>query len=241
VAELDARVPETLQRQMLAAGGRLMAHASRWLLRNGDDRIRIDERIDRYRPRIDELVEHLPDLVDEVHRASLEALAAPLEDGGVPPDLAGWAAGFDILTRALDLVEAAEACGVEMSAAAQVYFQLGSDLELHWLARHIHALPTHDRWVAGARAAYRDDLLEHHRALCITVLAGGLEGASPASRLETWRRRHHKAVEAWLTLVSDLKAQDTPDLAMLSVALRALRKLATSAASHAEPSSREVS
>jgi glutamate dehydrogenase len=231
VAELDARVADSVQRQMLTAGGRLMAHASRWLLRNGNGRIRIDEQVERYRGRVGELVEHLPDLVDDLNRATLEALAAPLEEAGVPPHLAAWVAGFDILTRALDLVEAAETCGVGMDAAAQTYFQLGSDLELHWLARHIHALPTRDRWIAGARAAYRDDLLEHHRALCVAVLSGGLAGASPAARLETWRRRHHKAVDAWLALVSDLEAQDTPDLAMLSVALRALRKLASSTSS----------
>jgi glutamate dehydrogenase len=228
VAALDGCVPDALLRQMLADGGRLMARGNRWLLRNAKGPIKIDEQIERYRQRTGELAERLPELVDEAHRADLDARAAPLRAAGVGADIADWVAGFDTLSRALDLVEAAECCPVEMHEAAETYFALGSQLELKWLAGHVDALPTQDRWVAGARAAHRDDLLEHQRALCVAVLRDGADGASPAARLETWRRRNQTAVDAWQGLLAEIKAQGEPDLAMLSVAMRALRKLATS-------------
>jgi len=236
VAELDAQVPTILQQQILSAGARLIARGSRWLLKNATGRIKIDQRIARYRQRISELTAKLSELVDDGRRATHEEAAAPLRAGGVPVDIAEWVAGFDTLSRAFDLVEAAESCAVAVAEAARVYFALGAALELDWLSRRINALPTHDRWIAGARAAYRDDLLEHHHELCVAVLTHGMAGASAATRFETWRRRHHVAVDAWLRLLADLKAQEEPDLAMLSVALRAVRKLAVAAASNGDPS-----
>jgi glutamate dehydrogenase len=128
------------------------------------------------------------------------------------------------------LVEVAEASGVEVAEAARVYFALGAALRLDWLAGCISALPSTDRWLAEARAGFRDELFEHHRSLCIAVLTEGMVAASPVARLETWRHLHRRAAAAWLGLIGELEARNEPDLAMLSVALRALHKLAASAA-----------
>jgi glutamate dehydrogenase len=230
VAEMDTEIPDGLLRQMLSAGVRLMTRSCRWLLKNRPGRIKLDELIERYRTEFSELTAKLPELVDQAHRTALEEHAAPMLEAGVPADLAQWVAGFDTLSRAFDLVEVASTCEVEIAEATRVYFALDSALDLRWLAQRINALPTQDRWIAGARAAYRDDLLEHHRSLCITVLANGLADASATSRFETWRRQHNAAVDTWLELRSDLQSQDEPTLAMLSVALGAVRKLAASAA-----------
>ena len=229
-ARLDGQVPARLQQRMLAAGVRLIGRGSRWLLKNAGSRLHIGETVSRYRQGVEELAGQLTELVDEDRRLAHEEAVAPLREGGVPDEIATWVGGFDTLSRALDIVEVAASCGVGTVAAAQVYFALGAALELDWLARHINALPTRDRWITGARAAYRDDLLEQHRALCIAVLTHGMAEASAVARFETWQRRHHAAVEAWRRMLADLKAQDKPDLAMLSVALRAVRKLALSAA-----------
>jgi len=229
VADLDGQVPDLPQRRMLWRGTQLIARASRWLLKNTDGPFRVSECIGRYRERIAELAIRLPELLDERRRTALEDDAAKLLEAGVPTDLAGWVAGFDALSRAFDLVEVAEASGVEIIEVARVYFALGAALRLDWLAGSISALPSGDRWLAEARAGFRDELFEHHRALCIAVLAEGMPAASAAARLETWRHLRHGEVDAWLALLAELEARDEPDLAMLSVALRAVHKLADSA------------
>ena len=228
VAALDTRVDDLLQRRMLSAGARLIARASRWLLKNAGGHLDPSIQIDRYRERISELSGRLPELLDQERKDAMEAVAAPLREAGVPEALALWVAGFDTLSRAFDLVEVTEACGVGIDAAAQVYFGLGAALELDWLAAQITALPTQDRWVAAARADYRDDLLGNHRSLCIAVLSGGMADSSAASRLESWRRQNHRAVDAWLALLADLESQQRPNLAMISVAVRELSKLVMS-------------
>jgi glutamate dehydrogenase len=241
VARLDGKVPDLLQRQMLWRGTQLVTRATRWLLKYADGPIRVSERIERYQRPIGELAAELPELLDERRRADLEEATASLAQAGVPADLAGWVAGFEALSRAFDLVEVAEAGGVGVTEAARVHFALGAALQLDWLAGCISALPTGDRWLAEARAGFRDELFEYHRTLCITVLTSGMPAASPAARLQTWRHLHHAAVDAWLGLLGELEARDEPDLAMLSVALRAVHKLAVSAVSKGGQSARATS
>ena len=54
-----------------------------------------------------------------------------------------------------------------------VYFRLGSRLELNWLRDRIIELPRANRWQALARAALRDDLYSLHRSLTREVLEAG--------------------------------------------------------------------
>jgi glutamate dehydrogenase len=229
VADLDGRVPDLRQQQMLWRGTQLISRASRWLLKRTDESLKVSESIKRYQGRIGELAGRLSELLDERRAADLEDATAALTGEGVPEDLARWVAGFDPLSRGFDLVEVAEASGVEVIEAARVYFALGAVLRLAWLAGCIFALPRTDRWLAEARAGFRDELFEHHRSLRIAVLTEGMAAASPAARLETWRHLHRRAVDAWLGLIGELEDRNEPDLAMLSVALRALHKLAASA------------
>jgi glutamate dehydrogenase len=233
VAELDTRVPDALQRHLLTTGVHLMARASRRLLRDLGGRLRIAERIARYREGVATLIAGLPELVDEAHRETLQAAAAPLEEAGVPADLALWVAGFDRLARAFDIVEVAEGCSVEVGEAARVYFALGAMLDLDLLARQVSALPTQDRWLAGARNALRDELLEHHSALASAVLKAGMAEASATSRLATWKHQHHAAVDEWLRLLGELRQHDEPDVARLTVALRAVGRLVAATRSRA--------
>jgi glutamate dehydrogenase len=126
-------------------------------------------------------------------------------------------------------VEVAEACRRQVSEAARGYFLLGADLELDWLASKIAALPTQDRWLVGARVALRDELLEHHRTLCIDLLlAEPIEGTAEA-RLAGWKQRNQTALEAWLRLLAELKTHAESQVAMLSVALQSIRKLVRAA------------
>ncbi len=225
VADLDSRAADERQRQMLTSGVRLIVRTSRWLLKGNGGRIDVSGSIKRYRDGIAELAASLPELIDECHRPALEAQAAPLTDDGVPTELALWVAGFDTLSRGLDIVELAADCQVPVSDAARLYFALGATLGFDWLAGQIGALPTQDRWLSGARDGLRDELLEHHRAISRTVLKEGMTSASAVSRLESWKHQYHAAMQEWDRLLTELKQYEKPDVARLTVALRAVAKL----------------
>src|SRR4029453_2730752 len=59
----------------------------------------------------------------------------------------------EALVPALDIVELGGATGLDVAAAAEVYFALGERLELDWLRDQIVALPRDTHWDAMVRAA----------------------------------------------------------------------------------------
>jgi glutamate dehydrogenase len=159
----------------------------------------------------------------------VRAHGAELEAAGAPPSLAARIAQAEALVPALEIVELATTSELDAVAAAEVHFALGSRLELHWLRDQIIALPRETRWDAMARAALRDDVYAEQGALTAEVLRGGIEGQTPRERVEAWLSENAAAVERCLQVVAELRAAGPPDLARLSVVVREVRNLITTA------------
>jgi glutamate dehydrogenase len=225
---MQARMDERQRIVLLLRGVRLARRACRWLLQHHPSEISVAGLIERYRDHIGVLTEQLPKLQDAQSRAETQKAVEDLKQAGLTPDLALRFAGLDALYNGLYLVEVAEQTGMPVEDAARVYFLLGAELNLGWLAQRLAELPSQDRWHASARAALRDELAVRHRDLCIAVLVGGMASASAAAKLETWLRQNNTLVARYRQLIDELIALDEIDLAMLSVALREVQKLAVS-------------
>ncbi len=72
----------------------------------------------------------------------------------------------------------------------------------------------------------QDDLSGLQRAITRDVLAGGAELTAP-KLVDAWRDRNRRAIERVGRLFAELRDGRRADAAMLSVALRELRNLAT--------------
>jgi len=227
-AGLDTAFPEALRLDILIAARHLASRTCRRLLQEHGERLPVKALIERYQASVGRLAEQLPELLDEQRLSALEQDAEMFEQAGAPAALALWVAGMSALSCGLDLVQISEASQVGVEDVARVYFGLGTDLDLDWLARQLAALPAPDRWHNSARSALEDDLSARHRALCTAILRGSMRGASAASRLEAWRHQHHAAVERYRRLLGELRATGQIDVAMLSVAVREVAFLAAS-------------
>jgi glutamate dehydrogenase len=76
-----------------------------------------------------------------------------------------------------------------------------------------------------ARAAIRDDLYAVHRELTAKVLAASA-GSDPApARIATWEEGDEVAVGRAAATLEEITADDSADLARLSVGLRVVRGL----------------
>jgi glutamate dehydrogenase len=100
-------------------------------------------------------------------------------------------------------------------------------LHLDRLRDQIAQLPRDSRWHTQARASIRADLYERLRALTVNVILGrATAGAVSASDLlDAWELRHGARIERYQGVLADLNAGDTADLAVLSVAVRAVHDL----------------
>ena len=124
-----------------------------------------------------------------------------------------------------DIVEAAKASQRPLDIVMQVYFLLGSRLDLNWLRDRIIELPRANRWQALARASLRDELFGLHRALTQDVLQVGRRVPDGEAAIDAWHQRNEQTVERCLSMIGDVRASRMYDTTTLPVALREVRNL----------------
>ena len=101
---------------------------------------------------------------------------------------------------------------------------IGARLGLARLRGQIEALPSGSHWQNLAKASLGDDLAGLQRAITQDAMSGGT-GSAP-ELLAAWEARNAIPLERAGRLLAELADAKSPDLAMLSVALRELRNLA---------------
>jgi glutamate dehydrogenase len=228
IEALDNRVEAQMQTRMLLDWRKLVERATRWLLRNRRSPLDIADTVSYFSEGASELTGRIPQLLLDGDREALERARDQLVEENVPPELAQRVAMLGALFSELDIVDVASATDTPVEAAAEVYFTLGDRLKLHWLRRHIEALPRDNRWRALARAALRDDLYGQQAELTAEILRSTPEDLPGPERIEAWVEANRESVERALQVLTDINSSGAFDLATLSVGLREIRNLITS-------------
>jgi len=135
----------------------------------------------------------------------------------------GNGCGRNRLFAALDIAEVAEAAGSELETTSQVHFAIGERLGLEKLRQQIELLPAESHWQSLATVALADDLAELQRSITLDAVRG--KPGPAADKLAAWEERKPAALARAKRLIAELAEAQSPELAMLSVALRELRKL----------------
>ncbi len=217
IEALDNRVDDAVQTAMANHMRALAMRATTWLVHPR-----------RQAENVPALVERLTPAV-AMQRALLEPAAAarPLVAewvaAGVPAELAQAVAATDGLFDALDLAEIAESARLPLQQVCDVHRELGTSLGLQRVQQQIEALPADGYWDTLAKIALGDELAELQRGLALEVM-NRREG-SAAQMLQAWEADNGEALRSGRRLLAELADAKSPDLAMLSVALRKLRHL----------------
>jgi glutamate dehydrogenase len=225
IEALNNKVDSSIQTRMRLVGRTIIERASRWLVNNRRPPIDIAKTIEQFRMGVSEVVASMPNLLVGLDLEQFEARRDMLVDHGVPEDLAIRVSSMPPAFAALSIVETATSRARSVEEVARLHFYLGEVLRLGLLLERIIALPRNDRWQTMARAALRDDLHSAHAALTAEVLESGPDGATPEQRLSEWRERSASVIGRAEATLDEVADSDTSDLAMLSVALRAIRTL----------------
>jgi glutamate dehydrogenase len=194
-------------------------------VRNNPDGIDIAITNRYYQPGARMVAEAMPGVLDGADREVFDERVHKLGEAGVPAELARRAAAMPSLLSVFDIVGVESATKRQLEQVMEVYFGLGSRLQLNWLRDRIIELPRTNRWQALSRAALRDDLYSLHRALTKEVLETGGRGASAEESIETWSERNSARVERAQSMLGDIKASRSYDTTTLPVALREVRNL----------------
>ena len=106
-----------------------------------------------------------------------------------------------------------------------LYFAVSERYDIDRTLVRITGLQRGDRWTALARQALRSDLYTVVAGLTSSVLASTDPALPPVDRLAAWEDEHREGVARAKATLDDIAAVEDPDLATLSVALRAMRNL----------------
>jgi glutamate dehydrogenase len=234
IEALDNVVEAQTQTSMLLDWRRLVERATRWFLRNRRPPLDISDTVSYFSEGTSELTRSIPELLLDADRETVEKATEALVEANVPRELARRVAILDTVFSELDIVDVAVGTGEPAEEVAAVYFTLGDRLKLHWLRGHVESLPRENRWQALARAALRDDLYGQQAELTAEILRSTPSELPAHERIDAWVEANRAQVERALQVLTDINASGTFGLATLSVALREVRNLITSAAP-AEP------
>ncbi len=225
IESLDNKVTAEIQYQMLNLVRGLVERATHWLIRSKRGNHRIDEVIAQFKPGISNLIASLPDSLAGVNRQTLDQRIQHFVDAGVPHDTALAVARVVPLSSSLDIVEIAMLDNQDVGSVAACYFELGSDLDLHWLRECIGDLQVSSHWHTLAKSELRIDLHYQQRHLCAEVISGSDDSSSAKQRVAQWAGNNAVAVDKYHELINDMKASSAIDFAMLSLAVNEVHKL----------------
>ncbi|MEO8560182.1 MAG: NAD-glutamate dehydrogenase domain-containing protein, partial [Rhodospirillales bacterium] len=224
IEALDEQLVAQAQIDMLIATQRLVDTATVWLLRNLPAGFDAQSAVQRFAPQIEKLRGEMPDLLPQTERNAFEQRVQALTTQRAPLPLAQRIAALEPLGIAPELVRLAERQSVAVEAAAKVYFAVGERFGLAWLRDTAQKLPRDTQWQGLAVGALVDDLTAQQAELAAALLAAGQRDAELAPG---WLEPRRRAVDRLDRLFADLRSQGITDLAMLTVAARELRALAT--------------
>jgi glutamate dehydrogenase len=149
---------------------------------------------------------------------------------GVPRELADATAHVMYAFGLLDIVEAAERTGRDVTEVAEVYFVLSEQFRVDDLLSKISALPREDRWQTLARMALRYDLYAALAGLTSEVLAATSSSQPAEERVQAWEEANASAIHRTRNAIAEFD-ESRADLAPLSVLLRQIRTLVRASAS----------
>ncbi|MGB6456101.1 MAG: NAD-glutamate dehydrogenase, partial [Streptosporangiaceae bacterium] len=228
VEALDGSVDAGVQISAMLEGRKLTERAARWLLAFRRPPFDVRAICDFFGAGVLTVAAGLPKLLAGRDLVGFDERRQEYVAAGVPDTLADRIAAMVPAYSAFDIVDIGYGTGRSVDETAEVYFDLADRLQIARLRDLITALPREDRWNTMARGAVRDDLYAAHAALARDVLTV-TEPGSPEQRLAAWVERNAPAVRRANQTLTEIWEGNDFSIATLSVAVRAVRSLVTTA------------
>ncbi len=158
-------------------------------------------------------------------RERFERLVQRFTAAGAPDGLARRAAAALDVFALLDVTDVCLRTGESADTVIPLYFTISERYDIDRTLVRITELPRGDRWTTLARHALRSDLYAVVAGLTSRILRSTSHELPSLERLGLWEEMHEQGVARTRATLDDIAAVETPDLATLSVALRAMRNL----------------
>ena len=221
----DNRIPTSAQIELHRETRRLLDRATRWFLQTRGGDLDVQGEVNRFAEVVEDHTRAVPTHLLGKERERFERLVRRFVDAGSPEGLARRAAAALDVFALLDITDICVRTQESAETVIPLYFTVSERYDIDRTLVRITELPRGDRWSTLARHALRSDLYAAVAGLTSRVLRSTPHDLAPLERLARWESDHAPGVARARTTLDELAAVENPDLATLSVALRALRNL----------------
>ncbi|PCF93782.1 NAD-glutamate dehydrogenase [Vreelandella nigrificans] len=227
IEALDNQVPSRVQYSMMLDLMRMIRRATRWFLRMHLG-LSTQDAIEYFRPRLAQLQEGIGELLSGEEQAAWHKRCDELQEAGVPEALASTVAAAPSLYAGLGIIQAARITNEKPQRVAEVFYEIGSRLELPWMIQQVTHLEVRDAWQAQARETFRDDIDRQQLALTTSVLKLEAGSRDTQERVAQWLEQHAELHRRWCRLIDEVRGGSEGGFALFAVAVRELVDLAES-------------
>ncbi len=217
----ERTVPAEAQYRMLLECGRALERGTAWFLSQRHGGIDVRALMAAFGPGVGELAAGLDGLLGATDLQVRNANIAELVRLGAPAALAERIACLPWFPPLCDIVSIAHAVAAPAAQVGHTYFRIGSRFGFDWLRWAAGRISTDKTWNKLAVSAIVDDLYGQQAELTSRVLQA--PGGAADSSLDAWVEARRPVVARAEQLLAELRATPEPDLAMLTVASRALK------------------
>ncbi|MGZ4448472.1 MAG: NAD-glutamate dehydrogenase [Nocardioides sp.] len=225
----DNVLSASVQTRMRVEMRTLVERASRWLVSNRRPPLDSQGLVDYFSDKVQAVMAQLPELMTGRELTAYHERRDALVAQQVPEDLASRVAVLPPAYMLMGIIEIAVREELDPVEVARLHFALGERLGLPALVNRILGLPREDRWQTMARAALRDDLHAVHAQLTGQVLLATSPDDSVPARIAAWEDADEVVVTRAAATLEEICKDDAADLARMSVGLRVVRGLLSSA------------
>ncbi len=224
IDSLGHKIEISLQYELLHYVRGLLNLSIRWFLRSRYLNQDIEKTINHFKLSIDQLKEHIPDMMLGKTKSYLDALAEQFISAGLHKDIARNIAVYRALYISLSVIDVAKEHKFDLMKTAQTYFTVGGRFNLVWFRDQISSDASEGHWNAMARLTLRDELDALQRLITVVILRQGKK-VSIDKQIEQWIKQNHRPIARWEKLLQLLHGSEKVDYTMFFVALRELADL----------------
>jgi glutamate dehydrogenase len=225
IEELDNKVHTNAQYSMLNRTTRLLKHGTHWFLDRSIFVSDIAAAVKRFGKPTQRLMDNVEEFLLGRELMKFQEAQALYGEIGIPQEVARRMAGLQSLHSALDIVEVAEATGVDPVRVASVYFRLGQKLRIAWLREQVELLAVQGRWQAMARNSMRENLYFLQGQLTQQIIDGAGSKRKPENTVDSWIEKRADRIRHVLDIIGEMRNQGAMDFPTLGVALQEIRRL----------------
>ncbi|MGH7483502.1 MAG: NAD-glutamate dehydrogenase [Longimicrobiales bacterium] len=228
LAAIEHRLPAHLIYRWLRGLARVLERTTRWVLANVSVDVPSQDVIEQHAEGLGQLRDRFTEIVAGEEKALFEERVREMRALTEQFEAAERLITLRFLDQLLEILRVARESGRDAVRVGRAYYLTSEMLLVPWLRRAILAAAGEDRWEQRVAHALVEDVGRAHRAFTERVVAAGEDADVEVDRLlERVSEQRSRELYAYRELAGEIRQEERPSLAALSIVVRELQALAT--------------